>query len=58
MCFWEDDGQDDHDAEEVRGGPNGCLSLAVARVNFKKNGASDPKFLPNVRPPTEDKKRG
>jgi hypothetical protein len=31
VCFWEDDGQDDHDAEEVRGGPNGRLSLAVAR---------------------------
>ena len=20
VCFWEDDGQDDHDADEVRGG--------------------------------------
>jgi hypothetical protein len=26
VCFWEDDGQDDHDADEVRGGPNGSLS--------------------------------
>ena len=23
VCFWEDDGQDDHDAHIVRGGPNG-----------------------------------
>lgn len=23
VCFWEDDGQDDHDADEVRGGPSG-----------------------------------
>lgn len=22
VCFWEDDGQDSHDADEVRGGPN------------------------------------
>jgi hypothetical protein len=26
VCFWEDDGQDDHDADLVRGGPNGALS--------------------------------
>jgi hypothetical protein len=23
VCFWEDDRQDSHDADEVRGGPNG-----------------------------------
>src|SRR5262249_6030280 len=27
VCFWEDDGQDDHDADEGRGGPNGCRRL-------------------------------
>ncbi|MFD5717252.1 CPCC family cysteine-rich protein [Streptomyces sp. NPDC127036] len=27
VCFWEDDGQDEHDASEVRGGPNRGLSL-------------------------------
>ena len=31
MCGWEDDGQDDHDADVVRGGPNGRLSLTEAR---------------------------
>src|SRR6267143_2433569 len=36
VCFWEDDGQDDHDADEVRGGPNGSLSLTQARANFLK----------------------
>jgi hypothetical protein len=30
VCFWEDDGQDDHDADNVRGGPNGALSLTQA----------------------------
>ena len=33
VCFWEDDGQDDHDADVVRGGPNGVLSLNAARTN-------------------------
>lgn len=27
VCFWEDDGQDDHDADHVRGGPNGRSPL-------------------------------
>ncbi|WHO76586.1 MULTISPECIES: CPCC family cysteine-rich protein [Rhizobium] len=39
VCFWEDDGQDDHDAELVRGGPNGPLSLVQARLNFAESGA-------------------
>ena len=41
VCFWEDDGQDEHDADEVRGGPNGDLSLTQARQNFREFGASD-----------------
>jgi hypothetical protein len=49
--FWEDDGQDDHDADEVRGGPNRGLSLTVAGENFARIGASEPRRLPNVRPP-------
>ncbi|MFD7877305.1 CPCC family cysteine-rich protein [Streptomyces sp. NPDC059766] len=39
VCFWEDDGQDDHDADECRGGPNGRLSLTEARRNFEANGS-------------------
>jgi hypothetical protein len=31
-CGWEDDGQDDADADIVRGGPNGQLSLSMARL--------------------------
>ncbi|WP_211841510.1 CPCC family cysteine-rich protein [Saccharopolyspora antimicrobica] len=38
LCFWEDD---DHDADEVRGGPNGSLSLTEARHNFRTMGACD-----------------
>ncbi|MGJ4859446.1 CPCC family cysteine-rich protein [Labrys sp. KB_33_2] len=48
VCHWEDDGQDDHDADEVRGGPNGSLSLTQARRNFEQSGVSDPeRFEPN-----------
>lgn|SRR5678816_4452960 len=34
VCSWEDDGQGDSDADEVRGGPNGSLSLTDARRGF------------------------
>ena len=36
LCNWEDDYQDDKDADEVLGGPNGKLSLTQARNNFQK----------------------
>ena len=58
VCFWEDDGQGDNDANVVRGGPNSDLSLTVARENFKRFGAADPKNLPHVRPPTEEEAAG
>ena len=34
LCRWEDDGQNDFDAEKIRGGPNGDYSLLEARENF------------------------
>jgi len=51
VCFWEDDGQDDHDADQVRGGPNGHLSLTKARENYRSFGASNPRRKVHVRPP-------
>jgi Cysteine-rich CPCC len=51
VCFWEDDGKDDHNADTVRGGPNGRLSLTQARVNYRAIGASDARRIPHVRPP-------
>jgi hypothetical protein len=51
VCFWEDDGQDEHDAGVVRGGPNGALSLTQARTNYKSFGASDSRRNEFVRPP-------
>ena len=51
ICFWEDDGQGDDDADEVLGGPNGSLSLTQARANYKASGAVDRRFAKKVRPP-------
>jgi len=34
LCFWEDDGQGDAEANKVWGGPNADYSLAEARQNF------------------------
>jgi len=41
FCNWEDDGQDDEDADEVRGGPNRGLSLTQARRNYAAHGTCD-----------------
>jgi hypothetical protein len=54
VCFWEDDGQDDHDADRVRGGPNGRLSLTEARRNFHAMGACDERYTQFVRDPLPD----
>ena len=54
VCFWEDDGQDDHDAAIARGGPNGSLSLTVARMNYRTIGVCEERFLSNVRNPLPD----
>jgi hypothetical protein len=51
ICFWEDDGQDDADADIVRGGPNHALSLTQASENFLRIGAVEDRFLKNVRAP-------
>ena len=48
-CGWEDDGQDDHDAQLVRGGPNGRESLAEARAAYVNEGGTP---LPH-RPPAD-----
>ncbi|MEE9327097.1 MAG: CPCC family cysteine-rich protein [Cocleimonas sp.] len=41
VCWWENDGQDSHNADENKGNPNG-LSLTQARNNFVKHGIYDP----------------
>jgi Cysteine-rich CPCC len=54
VCYWTDDGQNDSDAEAVRGGPNGDLSLSHARLNVAIYGASDPRYQSLVRLPRPD----
>lgn len=56
VCFWEDDGQDDHDAVVVRGGPNGALSLEQARKNFAIYGACEERFKEKVRAPLPEER--
>jgi len=51
VCWWEDDGQEDVDAYEVKLTVNGTLSLAEAREHYARCGAAHPRFLPYVRTP-------
>jgi hypothetical protein len=51
VCWWEDDGQEDVDASEVRLTVNGDLSLNEARESYARCGAAHPRFLPYVRKP-------
>jgi hypothetical protein len=49
VCWWEDDGQEDGDADDVRLTVNGALSLNEARAYYAECGAAHPRFLPYVR---------
>ncbi|MCP3973718.1 MAG: hypothetical protein GY720_04415 [bacterium] len=49
-CGWEDDGQDDHDSLAVRGGPNGQLSLTIARTQYVARGGTPEPHTPPARP--------
>lgn len=51
VCWWQDDGQDDEDADVVRGTVNGSLSLTKARENYRRCGAADEQFVSHVRAP-------
>ena len=51
VCWWEDDGQEDGDASEIRLTVNGQLSLAEARDYYAKIGAAHHRFVPHVRKP-------
>ncbi|MGP3999754.1 CPCC family cysteine-rich protein [Streptomyces sp. 8N706] len=50
VCGWEDDGQDDHNADEYIGGPN-RVSLSEARRNYSRFGAAEERDRPRVRLP-------
>lgn len=42
VCWWEDDGQDNHNADTAYGGPNYGISLTQARYNYLTQGIYDP----------------
>ena len=42
LCYWEDDGQGDHGADEPNYGVNGDMSLTEARTNFLDHGHKYP----------------
>ncbi len=54
VCWWEDDGQEDSDAFEVRLTVNGALSLDEARRHYARCGAAHPRFLLHVRKPLKN----
>ncbi|MFE4847266.1 CPCC family cysteine-rich protein [Streptomyces sp. NPDC056690] len=58
VCYWEDDGQDEHDADEFRGGPNHDLSLRQARQNFESIGACNEHCAQFVRDPLPEEHPG
>lgn len=45
-CGWEDDGQDNHDSDVVRLGPNGAWSLQEARAVYLIGGGSPQRHDP------------
>jgi hypothetical protein len=52
VCLWEDDGVQ-FDDPSLRGGAN-VVSLQEARANFRRVGASEERFLGQVRLPRPD----
>ena len=54
VCFWEDDVVQ-FENPEYEGGAN-KVSLREARENFRAFGASEERFLDNVRPPRPDER--
>lgn len=50
QCGWEDDGQDDHDSDVVRGGPNGRRSLDAARAEYEAKGGLRGAHVPPSEP--------
>jgi hypothetical protein len=56
VCFWTDDGQNDTDADEVRGTSNGDLSLTEARLNVAIYGASHRRYTGVVRAARADER--
>lgn len=58
VCFWEDDGQDNDDADGRRGGPKpNRVSLTEGRRNFLIHRVAELKDQAHVRAPRQDEPR-
>lgn len=57
VCYWEDDGQDESDADSRWGGPNGTLSLTEARNNYLQLNACDAQFVGHCREPRAEERK-
>jgi hypothetical protein len=53
VCLWRHDHVDEAEPDRPPLGPN-SVSLTLARQNCTAFGASDPKYVGNVRPPSPD----
>ena len=53
-AIWHDDGQDEDEANQAWGGPNGSLSLRQAQANFARLGAINERVTRFVRKPEPD----
>jgi hypothetical protein len=51
VCFWEDDGQDDEDANTNRIFSPNHMSLEFARENYRRFGACEERLIQYVRLP-------
>lgn len=60
VCWWEDDGQDNDEADQIFGGPNYGISLTNGRFHFLKFGIYDPnrEDLINNKEPMEKYEKG
>jgi len=50
VCWWEDDGHSEADADLIRCSVNGQMSLMEARLHYAVCGAAHPRFARFVRP--------
>jgi hypothetical protein len=58
VCWWEDDGQDNENADIIYGGPNERISLTQGRFNFIRVGIYNPDRLDLLKKSVPSNKYG
>jgi hypothetical protein len=56
VCTWEDDVEDFYENPDLSGGANENISLNQARINYKKFGATEERFIKLTRKPLDNEK--